>query len=165
VCNPFYSFKNEILLFYGPFPRADDLHIVKCHLYFFRTEQWNFKGSIPGIYRGVAQHYIDKLSEFQKEWRKQIKPDEAKGYTPPAREIYLAALCANLYELTGKEQYLQSAKKLLVKFADHKKLYPKDFYKTKAEYADGLPALANMFYFGKYVHAYVKQKIKPSNKI
>jgi len=103
---------------------------------------------------GVAQHYIDKLSEFQKEWRKQIKPDEAKGYTPPAREIYLAALCANLYELTGKEQYLQSAKKLLVKFADHKKLYPKDFYKTKAEYADGLPALANMFYFGKYVHAY-----------
>jgi len=103
---------------------------------------------------GVAQHYIDKLVAYQKEWREKIKPNETQGYAPPANEIYLAALCANLYELTGKEQYLQSAKELLVKFADHKKRYPKDFYKTKAEYANGMPALPNMFYFGKYVHAY-----------
>ncbi|HIA35570.1 MAG TPA: hypothetical protein EYN89_02265 [Flavobacteriales bacterium] len=103
---------------------------------------------------GVAQHYIDQLAAYQKKWREEIMPNETKGYKPPSNEIYLAALCANLYELTGKEQYLQAATKLLLKFGDHKNRYPKDFFKVKAEYSDGLPALPNIFCFGKYVHAY-----------
>jgi len=82
------------------------------------------------------------------------KPNKKKGYRPPSNEVYLAALCANLYSITGKAEYLDAVKTILLSYAEYKDLYPKDFYKTRPEYEDGLPALPSMFSFGKFVHAY-----------
>ena len=102
----------------------------------------------------TAKEYLTNLTGQQEEWRKAIHPDAAKGYRPNSNEVYLAALCANLYEITKKTEYLDAVKTILVNYAEYKDLYPKGFYKTRPEYEAGLPALPNMFTFGKFVHAY-----------
>ena len=128
--------------------------LLFCSLVSFGQKVGTSKAEYLNYAEGTAQEYITNLSDHQKEWRKAINPDPVKGYRPNSNEVYLAALCANLFELTKKEEYLSAVKTILLRYGEYKDLYPKDFYKTKPEYEDGIPALPNMFTYGKFVHAY-----------
>ena len=94
------------------------------------------------------------LEQARKKWRQNIDLDYVFGYSPPANDVFLAALSTNLFEITGDKKYLDRAAKLLLYYGEYRKFYPDDYYQSKAEYGDKLPALPNIFTFGKYVHAY-----------
>ena len=102
----------------------------------------------------AAEQGWSNLAAEHERWRKSIDVEYVFGYNPPANDIYLAALYANLYELKGVREYLQRAKSLLLPYAEYKKAYPADFARTRPEYARGLPAVPNIFTFPKYLRAY-----------
>ncbi|MCG8606614.1 hypothetical protein MJD09_16725 [bacterium] len=102
----------------------------------------------------ASEHGWSDLEASRERWRKNIDLEYVFGYNPPGNDIYLAALSANLYEITKEKKYLDRAKALLLYYGNYRDAYPPDFHKTRAEYDDQLPALPNIFTFGKYVHAY-----------
>jgi hypothetical protein len=111
--------------------------------------------------KGAAEDAWSTLEADRDRWRKTIDVEYVFGYNPPGNEVYLAALYANLYGVTRDKDYLQRAKKLLLEFGTYRDAYPKDYAATRAEYGGTLPAVPNIFYFGKYCHAYaiVKQHL------
>lgn len=102
----------------------------------------------------TAEDAWNDLEASRERWRENIDLEYVFGYNPPGNDIYLAALSANLYEITQEREYLDRAKALLLYYGKYRDDYPPDFHKTRAEYSDQLPALPNIFTFGKYVHAY-----------
>ena len=102
----------------------------------------------------TAEEGWNDLEASRERWRESINLDYVFGYNPPGNDIYLAALSANLYEITKEKKYLDRAKKLLLYYGNYRNVYPPDFHNTRAEYGAQLPALPNIFTFGKYVHAY-----------
>jgi hypothetical protein len=104
--------------------------------------------------QATAEEGWNNLDETRERWKKNLNLENVFGYVPPSNDIYLATLAANLYEITGDSKYLERVKTLLLYYGEYKKAYPADFYKTKDEYANGLPTLPNFFTFGKYVQAY-----------
>lgn len=102
----------------------------------------------------AAEYGWNNLDASREKWRENIDLDYVFGYNPPANDIYLAALSVNLYEITQEKKYLDRTKELLLYYGKYRDAYPPDFYKTRPEYGDRLPALPNIFTFGKYVHAY-----------
>lgn len=102
----------------------------------------------------TAEYGWNDLEASRERWRENIDLEYVFGYNPPGNDIYLAALSANLYEITNERKHLDRAKELLLYYGKYRDAYPPDFHKTRAEYGDQLPALPNIFTFGKYVHAY-----------
>jgi hypothetical protein len=87
-------------------------------------------------------------------FRNSIDTNYVFGYAPPGNEPYLAALCANLYEITKEDLYLDRARELLLYFGKHRDAYPAGYANKRPEFGGVLPALPNIFYFQKYCHAY-----------
>lgn len=106
----------------------------------------------------AAEDGWNELDESRKRWFASVDPNYVFGYNPPTNDLFLAALCANLYDITGDSKYLDRAKALLLYYDQYRAAYPADYHKSKAEYGDELPVLPNIFSFGKYVHAYVALK-------
>jgi len=102
----------------------------------------------------AAEEGWQNLEAERETWRKNIDLKNVFGYLPPGNEIYLAALSVNLFEISGEPKYLDRARRVLLGYAEYKKAYPPDYYKTQAQYAQGLPALPNIFTFSKYIYAY-----------
>ena len=102
----------------------------------------------------ASEYGWNDLEASRERWRNNIDLKYVFGYNPPGNDIYLAALSANLYEITKESKYLDRAKELLLYYGKYRDAYPSDFHKTRAEYGEKLPALPNIFTFGKYVHAY-----------
>lgn len=94
------------------------------------------------------------LDADRAKWRQSIDLDYVFGYNPPGNEPYLAALYANLFEATGKRDYLNRTKRLLLEFGSFRSAYPAGYAQTREEYGGVIPAVPNIFYFGKYCHAY-----------
>ncbi len=108
--------------------------------------------------KGAADDGWSTLQADRERWRKNVDVEYVFGYNPPGNEVYLAALCANLYEATSNPEYLQRAKQLILEFGKHRDAYPRDFAATRQEYGGALPVIPNIFYFGKYCHAYALVK-------
>ncbi|HLE56219.1 MAG TPA: hypothetical protein VJB15_03985, partial [Rhodothermia bacterium] len=102
----------------------------------------------------AAEEGWEDLEASRTRWRESIDLNYVFGYNPPPNDLYLAALNANLYEITEDGKYLDRAKELLLYYGKYRDAYPADYYKSKAEYSGGLPVMPNIFSFGKYVHAY-----------
>ncbi len=102
----------------------------------------------------AAENGWRHLEEARRRWRQRIDLQNVFGYRPPADEVYLAALNANLYLLTGGKKYLQRIRELLLYYDRFKTAYPPEYAKSRPEYAGGLPTLPDFFTFSKYVHAY-----------
>lgn len=90
------------------------------------------------------------------EWKKDTKPSILWGYDSPSSPIYLASDLAFLYEHTKETIYAQRAAELLASYGDLRNSYPKDYDKTRAEYAEGIPAMANFFFMPPYARAYLR---------
>jgi hypothetical protein len=104
--------------------------------------------------RAAAEDGWNAIDADRIKYRNSIDLNYVFGYAPPGNEPYLAALCANLYEITKEELYLDRAKELLLYYGKHRDAYPPDFAKSRSEYGAGIPALPNIFTFQKYCHAY-----------
>jgi hypothetical protein len=94
------------------------------------------------------------LGADREQWRKSIDVQYVFGYNPPGNDLYLAALSANLFEITKDQKYLDRVKSLLLYYGRYREAYPPEYLKSRSEYARGIPVLPNIFTFGKYVHAY-----------
>jgi hypothetical protein len=89
------------------------------------------------------------------QWKKTTKPNVLWGYDAPGGPVYLAATLAFLYEQTHERIYAERAAKLLEEYGTLRETLPKGYAKTRAEYADGVPALSNFFYMPPYARAYM----------
>ncbi len=90
------------------------------------------------------------------QWKKKLSPSVLWGYDAPAQPIYLADVLAFLFEVTKEKQYAERARDILASFGDLRDSYPKDFWKTRVEYRDGMPSLSNFFFLPPYVRAYLR---------
>jgi hypothetical protein len=90
------------------------------------------------------------------QWRTTSKPNVLWGYDAPANPVYLASTLAFLYEHTGEKEYAERASGLLASYGDLRDVLPKDYPKSRIEYADGVPALSNFFFLPPYVRAYMR---------
>jgi hypothetical protein len=90
-----------------------------------------------------------------KQWKERTKPNVLWGYDAPGYPVYLASTLAFLYEQTHERVYAERAAKLLVEYGSLRETLPKDYAKTRAEYANGVPALSNFFYMPPYARAYM----------
>jgi hypothetical protein len=103
----------------------------------------------------AAENGWNNLQAGREAWRKTIDPKYIFGYNPPWDDCYLAALYSNLYEITKDERCLDRTKALLLYYGRYREAYPPGYAESRPEFAKGgVPALPNIFTFGKYVHAY-----------
>ncbi|RPH38082.1 hypothetical protein EHM92_00975 [bacterium] len=103
----------------------------------------------------AAENGWKGLPAGRERWRKSIDTTYVFGYNPPWDDPNLAALSANLYEMTSEEKYLDRVKSILLYYGKYRDAYPKSYVRSRPEFAaGGIPALPNIFTFGKYVHAY-----------
>lgn len=100
----------------------------------------------------TGDFYCDSLDNFLKKWRKKSKADENGNFNPPASELYLAALLANLYTITQDEKYITATKTIITKYQEYKTLLkPKG--ELRPEFKNGIPAVSNFFMVAKYAAA------------
>jgi hypothetical protein len=90
------------------------------------------------------------------QWKKDYQPSVLWGYNPPGAPAYLAGTLGFLYEQTKEVQYAKRAAEILASYGDLRGSYPKEFWKTRAEYANGIPAISNFFYMPPFIRAYLR---------
>lgn len=90
------------------------------------------------------------------QWKSDYKPSTLWGYNSPGYPVYLAGTLGFLYEVTKDETYARRATELLLSYGELRNSYPKDFWKTRAEYVNGIPAISNFFFMPPYVRAYLR---------
>jgi hypothetical protein len=98
-------------------------------------------------------------SEYPKvidQWKKKIEPSILWGYDAPSQPIYLADVLGFLYHETADPTYAEKARDILVSYGDLRDAYPKDYWKTRAEYANGIPAIPNFFFLPGYSRTYIR---------
>lgn len=105
-----------------------------------------------------AEEAWKRNPEIIEQWKKNYKPSVLWGYDSPAHPIYLANAMAFLYEETHDKSYAQKTADLLVSYGNLRESYPKDYGKTRAEYMNGVPAIANFFFMPPYIRAYLRIK-------
>jgi len=102
-------------------------------------------------------------------WKNNVQPNELWGYNAPGFPIYLADILGFLYQETGDEAYARKVIQILSEYGDLREAYPDDFNRSRAEYIDGIPALANFFYLPPYLRSYLRVKnsrsLEPDSRI
>ncbi|MEW5974438.1 MAG: hypothetical protein AB1898_01405 [Acidobacteriota bacterium] len=104
----------------------------------------------------AAEQGLEDYPSVIDKWKRTIHPSPLWGYDAPAQPIYLADMLGFLYQLTGNRSHAEKARDILVDFGRLREAYPPDFSKTRAEYADGVPALSNFFFLPAYSRAYLR---------
>ncbi len=133
-----------------------------------------FLASAPGYSQGNKKAYMkyinDALEYNMKEsnniinnWKSNIKESELFGYSPTSYPAHFAELLGFKYEQTGKEKYAKKAAELLLMYEEFKKIFPKEYYENRVEFAKGLPPISNFFSMSCYPRAYLY--IRNSKKI
>ena len=95
------------------------------------------------------------------QWKRDYKPSILWGYNSPGYPVYLAGTLGFLYEVTKDEMYARRTAELLLSYGELRNSYPKDYWKTRAEYVNGIPAISNFFFMPPYIRAYLR--IRNSN--
>ena len=89
-------------------------------------------------------------------WKKATKPNVLWGYDSPGQPPYLASTFAFLYEETKDVTYAKRAAEIISGYGDLRKILPKGYDTTRAEYMNGVPAIANFFFMAPYIRAYLR---------
>jgi hypothetical protein len=89
-------------------------------------------------------------------WRKNVKPSPLWGYDAPAQPIYLADILGFLYQHTQDNTYADKVRQILTEYGSLRDAYPKDYWQTRAEYRNGMPAVSNFFFMPAYARAYLR---------
>ncbi len=88
-------------------------------------------------------------------WKSNIKESNLFGYSTTSYPAIFAELCGFLYEDTGEEKYVKKAVEMLLTYEELKKIFPKEYYQDRIEYAKGLPPISNFFSMYSYPKAYL----------
>ncbi len=96
-------------------------------------------------------------------WKSNIRESELFGYSTTSYPANFAELLGFMYEQTGEEKYVRKAVELLLVYEELKKVFPKEFYEDRVEYAKGLPPISDFFSMYSYPRAYLY--IKKSESI
>ena len=118
-------------------------------------------GQVP---RSAYLEYVERAAEegweayprVIAEWKEDVSPYVLWGYNAPGYPLYLADITSFLYEETGDSVYARRTAQLLAEFGDLREAYPEDYHTTRAEYAGGVPALANFFLLPPYSRSYFR---------
>ncbi|MEM8487186.1 MAG: hypothetical protein AAF564_16655 [Bacteroidota bacterium] len=89
-------------------------------------------------------------------WKDRVDPSVLWGYNSPSHPIYLADVLGFLYEETEERFYAERAATLLAEYGTLRDAYPEDYYTTRVEYSNGVPALSNFFFLPPYSRAYLR---------
>ncbi len=89
-------------------------------------------------------------------WKERVDPSVLWGYNSPSHPIYLADVLGFLYEETGERFYAERAATLLSDYGTLRDAYPEDYYTTRIEYSNGVPALSNFFFLPPYSRSYLR---------
>ena len=89
-------------------------------------------------------------------WKQTTKPNVLWGYDSPGHPVYLACTLAFLFEETGDREYARRAAEIISSYGDLRSILPKGYEKTRAEYLNGVPAIANFFYMPPYIRTYLR---------
>lgn len=104
--------------------------------------------------RDAADWTWEHQDSLLKVWKRGFDTKSIFGYRPPPRLLEMATIYATLYELEGKEEYAERAKKVLLEYGDYKKEYPKKEAERRPDYTGGVPALPDFFTTMRYVKPY-----------
>jgi len=88
-------------------------------------------------------------------WKSNIKESNLFGYSTTSYPANFAELCGFLYQDTGEERYVEKAVEMLLVYEELKKIFPKEYYQDRVEYAKGLPPISNFFSMYSYPKAYL----------
>ncbi len=110
----------------------------------------------------AAEQGWEAYPEVVERWRANVDPSVLWGYNSTAQPIYLADILGFLYQETGDESYAQRAAQLLAEYGDLRDAYPDDYYRTRIEYENGVPSLANFFFLPPYSRAYLRISDSPA---
>ncbi len=89
-------------------------------------------------------------------WKKATKPNVLWGYDSPGQPPYLASTFAFLYEETKDVTYAKRAAEIISGYGDLRKILPVGYDTTRAEYMNGVPAIANFFFMAPYIRTYLR---------
>ena len=104
----------------------------------------------------VAEDGWETNPEVIARWKANVDPSVLWGYNSPSYPVYLADVLGFLYEETGERFYAQQAATLLAEYGELRSVYPDDYYQTRVEYANGVPALSNFFFLPPYTRSYLR---------
>lgn len=90
------------------------------------------------------------------QWKRSQKSNILWGYDAPGGPPYLASMLGFLYEETGDKEYARRAAEILRAYGELRSELPKGYERTRAEYAEGVPAISNFFFMAPYIRAYLK---------
>ena len=114
------------------------------------------KAAYFGEIKKAAEKAWRENPEIIARWKKEYNPSPLWGYNSPGQPIYLAGVLSFLYEETKEKVYAKRTAQLLASYGDLREAYPRHYWKTRAEYANGIPAIANFFFMPPYVRAYLR---------
>jgi len=86
-------------------------------------------------------------------WKANPQHSVLWGYNSPPQPLYLAGTYAYLYRVTGDETYAKRVASLLGSYGDLRAILPPGFAATRAEYANGVPAVSNFFFLAPFARA------------
>ncbi|HLE31411.1 MAG TPA: hypothetical protein VJB38_02250 [Bacteroidota bacterium] len=89
-------------------------------------------------------------------WKKTTRDNVLWGYDSPGAPVYLACAMAFLYEETKDLTYARRAGQIISEYGDLRKILPKGYDTTRAEYMNGVPAIANFFFIPPYIRTYFR---------
>ncbi|MEK6572308.1 MAG: hypothetical protein AABZ61_13115, partial [Bacteroidota bacterium] len=124
------------------------------------TNSQTMKSDYLRYIKQAAELGWKEYPEVVDKWKKNINPSVLWGYDAPAQPIYLADLLGFLYQETKDKSYAEKARDILVSYGDLRETYPKDYWKTRVEYRNGIPPLSNFFFLPAYSRSY--QRIRDS---
>jgi hypothetical protein len=131
--------------------------ILACgFLFMFAQLSFSQKALYLEEIKRSAERGWKEYPEVIARWKQNINPSVLWGYDSPGQPIYLASTLAFLYEETGDKSYAQKVAEILSTYGDLRNAYPKDYWKTRAEYVNGIPAIANFFFMAPYIRAYLR---------
>ncbi len=109
----------------------------------------------------AVEDYWQYYDEDIQTWVDRIDLENVFGYNPPGNPLSFAYVSAHLFHITGEEKHAERTREVLVEFGDFRNYYPKDFWKDRPGYDEGVPPLANFFTISQYIKAYYLLKDSP----
>ena len=91
-------------------------------------------------------------------WKLNIQKSNLFGYSTTSYPANFAELLGFMYQETGDEKYVAKGVEMLLSYEDLKKIFPKEFYEDRIEYAKGLPPISDFFSMYSYPKAYLYLK-------
>ena len=104
----------------------------------------------------TAEINWERYPDIIAQWKSNVDPSVLWGYNSPAHPIYLADIYGFLYQQTGEQVYAERAAQLLFEYGSLRDAYPDDYYTTRIEYENGVPALSNFFFLPPYSRSYLR---------